>query len=102
MPSSPVERFIHHLPPSGSAGFVHADGSMSSGISVKGEIRKASSDHPVVKHLFLVCCFRSWLRNVVGGQDRFEGTIDRVFNHSDPLTVPDIAMEIQSYFSTHT
>ncbi|MEI8372384.1 MAG: class I SAM-dependent DNA methyltransferase [Planctomycetota bacterium] len=36
-----VQHFIHHLAPSGYAGFVLANGSMSSGQSGEGEIRKA-------------------------------------------------------------
>ncbi len=36
-----VEHFIHHLAPSGIAGFVLANGSMSSNQSGEGEIRKA-------------------------------------------------------------
>src|SRR5213593_2246967 len=36
-----VEHFIHHLAPTGLAGFVLANGSMSSGQSGEGEIRKA-------------------------------------------------------------
>ncbi|MHB0877032.1 MAG: N-6 DNA methylase, partial [Anaerolineae bacterium] len=35
-----VQHFIHHLAPSGLAGFVLANGSMSSGQSGEGEIRK--------------------------------------------------------------
>jgi hypothetical protein len=36
-----VQHMIHHLAPSGVAGFVLANGSMSSGQSGEGEIRKA-------------------------------------------------------------
>lgn len=36
-----VQHFIHHLSPNGSAGFVLANGSMSSNTSGEGEIRKA-------------------------------------------------------------
>ena len=36
-----VQHFIHHLAPTGYAGFVLANGSMSSGQSGEGEIRKA-------------------------------------------------------------
>jgi type I restriction enzyme M protein len=36
-----VQHFIHHLAPSGTAGFVLANGSMSSNQSGEGEIRKA-------------------------------------------------------------
>jgi type I restriction enzyme M protein len=36
-----VQHFIHHLSPTGTAGFVLANGSMSSGQSGEGEIRKA-------------------------------------------------------------
>lgn len=36
-----VQHFIHHLAPSGSAGFVLANGSMSSSQSGEGEIRRA-------------------------------------------------------------
>jgi type I restriction enzyme M protein len=36
-----VQHFIHHLAPTGLAGFVLANGSMSSGQSGEGEIRKA-------------------------------------------------------------
>ncbi|MHB1233119.1 MAG: type I restriction-modification system subunit M [Burkholderiales bacterium] len=36
-----VQHFIHHLAPTGSAGFVLANGSMSSNQSGEGEIRKA-------------------------------------------------------------
>ncbi len=36
-----VEHFIHHLAPSGIAGFVLANGSMSSNFSGEGEVRKA-------------------------------------------------------------
>ena len=38
-----VQHFIHHLAPTGMAGFVLANGSMSSNQSGEGEIRKASS-----------------------------------------------------------
>jgi len=36
-----VQHFIHHLSPTGTAGFVLANGSMSSNTSGEGEIRKA-------------------------------------------------------------
>jgi type I restriction enzyme M protein len=36
-----VQHFIHHLAPTGQAGFVLANGSMSSNQSGEGEIRKA-------------------------------------------------------------
>jgi len=36
-----VQHFIHHLSPTGQAGFVLANGSMSSNTSTEGEIRKA-------------------------------------------------------------
>jgi type I restriction enzyme M protein len=36
-----VQHIIHHLSPTGIAGFVLANGSMSSNISNEGEIRKA-------------------------------------------------------------
>lgn len=36
-----VQHFIHHLSPSGTAGFILANGSMSSNTSGEGEIRKA-------------------------------------------------------------
>ncbi len=36
-----IQHFIHHLAPSGTAGFVLANGSMSSNTSGEGEIRKA-------------------------------------------------------------
>jgi N-6 DNA Methylase len=36
-----VQHFIHHLAPNGTAGFVLANGSMSSNQSGEGEIRKA-------------------------------------------------------------
>jgi type I restriction enzyme M protein len=36
-----VQHFIHHLSPTGLAGFVLANGSMSSNQSGEGEIRKA-------------------------------------------------------------
>src|SRR5207249_3969510 len=35
-----VQHFIHHLSPGGTAGFVLANGSMSSNVSGEGEIRK--------------------------------------------------------------
>ena len=35
-----VQHFIHHLAPTGNAGFVLANGSMSSNTSNEGEIRK--------------------------------------------------------------
>jgi type I restriction enzyme M protein len=36
-----VQHFVHHLAPNGTAGFVLANGSMSSNTSAEGEIRKA-------------------------------------------------------------
>jgi hypothetical protein len=36
-----VQHFIHHLAPHGMAGFVHANGSMSSNQSGEGDIRRA-------------------------------------------------------------
>jgi type I restriction enzyme M protein len=36
-----IQHFIHHLAPTGTAGFILANGSMSSGQSGEGEIRKA-------------------------------------------------------------
>ena len=36
-----IQQFIHHLSPTGTAGFVMANGSMSSNTSGEGEIRKA-------------------------------------------------------------
>jgi hypothetical protein len=36
-----VQHFIHHLSPTGTAGFVPANGSMSSNHSGRGEIRRA-------------------------------------------------------------
>ncbi|HMG05766.1 MAG TPA: N-6 DNA methylase [Chthoniobacterales bacterium] len=36
-----VQHFIHHLPPHGMAGFVLANGSMSSHQSGEGDIRRA-------------------------------------------------------------
>ncbi len=43
-----VQHFIHHLAPSGMAGFVLANGSMSSNQSGEGEIRKAIIDADLV------------------------------------------------------
>jgi type I restriction enzyme M protein len=43
-----VQHFIHHLAPSGLAGFVLANGSMSSNQSGEGEIRKAMIDADLV------------------------------------------------------
>ena len=43
-----VQHFIHHLAPSGQAGFVLANGSMSSGQSGEGDIRKALVEADVV------------------------------------------------------
>ena len=43
-----VQHFIHHLSPSGFAGFVLANGSMSSNQSGEGEIRKAIIDVDLV------------------------------------------------------
>ena len=43
-----VQHFIHHLSPSGFAGFVLANGSMSSNQSGEGEIRKAIIDADLV------------------------------------------------------
>lgn len=43
-----VQHFIHHLSPNGSAGFVLANGSMSSNTSGEGEIRKAIIEDDLV------------------------------------------------------
>ena len=43
-----VQHFIHHLAPNGTAGFVLANGSMSSNTSGEGEIRKALIDADMV------------------------------------------------------
>jgi type I restriction enzyme M protein len=43
-----VQHFIHHLAPSGLAGFVLANGSMSSNQSGEGEIRKAIIEADIV------------------------------------------------------
>ena len=43
-----VQHFIHHLAPAGTAGFVLANGSMSSNQSGEGEIRKAIVDADLV------------------------------------------------------
>ena len=43
-----VQHFIHHLAPTGLAGFVLANGSMSSNQSGEGEIRKAIIDADLV------------------------------------------------------
>ena len=43
-----VQHFVHHLGPNGSAGFVLANGSMSSNQSGEGEIRKALVDSDLV------------------------------------------------------
>ncbi len=43
-----VQHFIHHLSPTGQAGFVLANGSMSSNQSGEGEIRKAILDADLV------------------------------------------------------
>lgn len=43
-----VQHFIHHLSPTGIAGFVLANGSMSSNASGEGEIRKAIVDTDLV------------------------------------------------------
>jgi type I restriction enzyme M protein len=43
-----VQHFIHHLAPHGMAGFVLANGSMSSGQSGEGEIRKAMIEADIV------------------------------------------------------
>jgi type I restriction enzyme M protein len=43
-----VQHFIHHLAPSGVAGFVLANGSMSSNTSGEGEIRKAMVEADLV------------------------------------------------------
>ena len=43
-----VQHFIHHLAPNGMAGFVLANGSMSSGQSGEGEIRKAMIEADIV------------------------------------------------------
>jgi type I restriction enzyme M protein len=44
-----VQHFIHHLSPSGMAGFVLANGSMSSNTSGEGEIRKAIIEADLVE-----------------------------------------------------
>jgi len=43
-----VQHFLHHLAPTGTAGFVLANGSMSSGQSGEGEIRKAIIEDDLV------------------------------------------------------
>jgi type I restriction enzyme M protein len=43
-----VQHFIHHLSPTGTAGFVLANGSMSSNTSGEGEIRKAIVEADIV------------------------------------------------------
>ncbi|MGE0715368.1 MAG: type I restriction-modification system subunit M [Alphaproteobacteria bacterium] len=43
-----VQHFIHHLAPNGQAGFVLANGSMSSGQSGEGDIRKAMVEADLV------------------------------------------------------
>jgi len=43
-----VQHFIHHLSPNGTAGFVLANGSMSSNTSGEGEIRKAIIENDLV------------------------------------------------------
>jgi type I restriction enzyme M protein len=43
-----VQHFIHHLSPNGAAGFVLANGSMSSNTSGEGEIRKAIVEDDLV------------------------------------------------------
>jgi type I restriction enzyme M protein len=43
-----IQHFIHHLSPTGSAGFVLANGSLSSKTSGEGEIRKALVDENLV------------------------------------------------------
>jgi type I restriction enzyme M protein len=43
-----VQHFIHHLSPNGAAGFVLANGSMSSNTSGEGEIRKAMIEDDLV------------------------------------------------------
>jgi type I restriction enzyme M protein len=43
-----VQHFIHHLAPNGTAGFVLANGSMSSNTSGEGEIRKAIIESDLV------------------------------------------------------
>ncbi|MDZ4159208.1 MAG: class I SAM-dependent DNA methyltransferase [Anaerolineaceae bacterium] len=43
-----VQHFIHHLSPTGTAGFVLANGSMSSNTSGEGEIRKAIIEDDLV------------------------------------------------------
>ncbi len=43
-----VQHFIHHLAPTGQAGFVMANGSMSSNTSREGEIRKAIIEEDLV------------------------------------------------------
>lgn len=44
-----VQHFIHHLGPRGKAGFVLANGSMSSNQSGEGEIRKSLIEHDLVE-----------------------------------------------------
>ena len=43
-----IQQFIHHLSPTGTAGFVMANGSMSSNSSGEGEIRKAMIEADLV------------------------------------------------------
>ncbi len=43
-----VQHFIYHLSPNGTAGFVLANGSMSSNTSGEGEIRKAIIEDDLV------------------------------------------------------
>ncbi|CEG11410.1 Putative type I restriction enzyme HindVIIP M protein (fragment) [groundwater metagenome] len=46
-----IQHFIHHLSPSGVAGFVLANGSMSSNTSNEGEIRKNMINSDIVDRL---------------------------------------------------
>jgi len=43
-----IQHFIHHLAPTGTAGFVLANGSLSSNIGVEGEIRKRIIEEDLV------------------------------------------------------
>ena len=67
-----VQNFIHHLSPTGTAGFVLANGSMSSSTSGEGEIRRGIIEadlvdcmvalpkqlfyNTTIAALFVVCC----------------------------------------------
>ncbi len=52
-----VQHFIHHLAPDGMAGFVVANGSMSSNQSGEGEIRKALIEADLVDCMVVRLCF---------------------------------------------